>query len=281
MIEDSPGHVLYYNFMKALYREHPVRESGAGTVESIAKITANMLYDWHRVFYNPANMVLAVAGDVDPGRVASLAGGIFQNVEGILPERDYGSEKGQNPITTKTEAKMEVSAPMFLLGCKLEPLGQGRKFLKRRLVGRLAMRQLCGRSSALFSRLYEKGVINNDFSWELDSFPQGAVCSVEGESRKPELVLEEVQKEAALISKGADKELFERIKKSTYGSHIRGLNSFDNICYNLAEGHFKGYNAFDSFDILREITKEDIEAFLAENLIPERMALSIVRPKGS
>ncbi len=44
-----------------------------GTVESIAQISAKTLYDCHKVFYNPSNMVLCCSGDLDPETVAEIA----------------------------------------------------------------------------------------------------------------------------------------------------------------------------------------------------------------
>ena len=66
MGEDNPGLAIYYNLLKMLYAHHPIRDRVAGTVESIAEITAETLYDCHKVFYAPSNMVLCVEGDVEP-----------------------------------------------------------------------------------------------------------------------------------------------------------------------------------------------------------------------
>ena len=73
MGEDNPGMRVYYNLLEMLYAHHPIRDRVAGTVESIAEITAQTLYDCHKVFYAPSNMVLCVEGDVDPEQVARIA----------------------------------------------------------------------------------------------------------------------------------------------------------------------------------------------------------------
>ncbi len=73
MTEDDPSFALYNSTMAALFDHHPVRESVAGTVESIARITPELLYDCHRAFYVPSNMALTVCGDVEPELVAELA----------------------------------------------------------------------------------------------------------------------------------------------------------------------------------------------------------------
>ena len=65
MIEDNPDWRVFTNLMKALYQNHPIRISVAGSVESISHITPEILYACHKAFYDPANMVLCVAGNVD------------------------------------------------------------------------------------------------------------------------------------------------------------------------------------------------------------------------
>ena len=73
MIEDNPEWQVYRQMMQALYRHSPVRQSVAGSVESIRQITAQTLYDCHKAFYTPANMCLVVVGDVDPAEVVRAA----------------------------------------------------------------------------------------------------------------------------------------------------------------------------------------------------------------
>lgn len=53
MIEDNPEWQVYRQMMQALYRHSPVRQSVAGSVESIRRITAQTLYDCHKAFYTP------------------------------------------------------------------------------------------------------------------------------------------------------------------------------------------------------------------------------------
>ena len=69
MIEDNPDWQIYTRMLRAMYHRHAARTSIAGTVESISHITAGTLYNCHKAFYTPANMILTVVGDVDPVRV--------------------------------------------------------------------------------------------------------------------------------------------------------------------------------------------------------------------
>ena len=84
MIEDEPYWRLYRNLLAGLYERHPIRISVAGTRESIAGITDHTLYDCYRSFYHPGNMVLCVAGPVDPEGVEDTP---HQDVERQSPGR--------------------------------------------------------------------------------------------------------------------------------------------------------------------------------------------------
>src|SRR5699024_9630626 len=90
MIEDDPSWQVFMNQLAALYQNHPIRVSVAGSRKSIAQITPETLYACHRAFYNPANMVLCVAGNVDPERVCQIAREILPREGQGEILRDYG-----------------------------------------------------------------------------------------------------------------------------------------------------------------------------------------------
>lgn len=94
MIEDDPDWVVFMDLMQALYEKHPVRVSVAGSAESISHITAETLYACHKAFYDPSNMVLCVAGDVDPEKICQAAREILPERPGAPVARgDYGAQE--------------------------------------------------------------------------------------------------------------------------------------------------------------------------------------------
>ena len=66
MTEDDPDWRIYADLMESLYEDSPVRVPVAGTVESIRQITPQTLYDCHKAFYTPSNMILVCVGNLDP-----------------------------------------------------------------------------------------------------------------------------------------------------------------------------------------------------------------------
>ena len=281
MIEDEPDYCLYYGLLKSLFKNNPVRDSVAGTVESISKITADTLYDCHKVFYAPSNMALCVVGDVDPKMVFDTAQDILPNHPGEAPKRDYGTPETFLPEATYIEKEMEVSLPIFLAGCKVKPTAQGQDHLYQDIVSAMALEMLCGHSSPLYLRLYSEGHINSDFSASFDSAAGVAYTIFGGETRDPQRVFQEVMDEVLrLNTQELDKELFGRIKKAAIGGHIRALNSFGVIAAGIVEGHFRGFDPLEALTLLTKISTEDVLEYIRENLLPDNMAISVINPKN-
>lgn len=69
MYDDNPDWRLYFGLIQNLYQNHPVRIDIAGTVDSIAKITKDSLYECYNTFYHPSNMLLFVVGAVEPEEI--------------------------------------------------------------------------------------------------------------------------------------------------------------------------------------------------------------------
>ena len=281
MTEDDPDHCLYYGLMEALFHHNPLRAPVAGTLDSIEKITDETLFKCHRAFYTPSNMVLCVAGDVDPSEIFDIAQNTITTKASEIPERDYGPHEVPSPVAKRFTDAMDVSLPIFLAGCKTEPATGGLEILRLELVSALALDMLAGHSSPLYFSLYEQGLVNSDFSASLDVSAGVAYTMFGGETRDPERVFDEVNKEIIRLSEeGLDTGLFRRVKKALFGSYIRSLNSFDVICGYIAGGHFRGYDALIAPEIISAISEKDVTEFLRNNLIADNMAISIITPNN-
>ena len=279
MIEDDPENQVYYAMLEGLYAHHPIRTSVAGTIESISRITADTLNLCHRAFYNPGNMVLCVAGNVDPEKVLDMVREILpKEGRGSIP-RDYGPAELPVAARSRAELKMEVSTPIFQLGWKMEPAPKGEEQLCRKLIAELACEALLGNSSPLYVRLYREGLINSSFAYGFDGYPSCAYAMAGGESADPDAVAAAIADEAARIGReGVDAALFARLKKSLYGAKVRSLNSFENICVGMAQAYFAGYDMLRFPEIFERISQADVEACIRTCFTPERAALAVVRP---
>ncbi len=279
MSEDEPGYAGYYQLFGALYDHHPIRESVAGSIESIAQITPETLYHCHSVFYHPSNMVLCCVGDVDPEAIAAAAREILPDTPGEKPERDYGAPETLLPCKARAEKTMSVSAPQFLLGVKLPYLSDGAARERQKLLAELSCECLLGTSSAFYNDLYAKGLLNRDYAIEYDSSAGAVTLVLGGESRDPDAVAEAVHEAVSGVAlRGLDKDALERCRRAKYGQRLGSLDSFAAYAISLAESKLDGWDALDAFAALESITLAECEAFLCENLTRERTALSVIRP---
>ncbi|MBE6996156.1 MAG: insulinase family protein [Ruminococcaceae bacterium] len=279
MIEDNPDWQIYTRMMEALYANHTARTSIAGTVESISHITAETLYDCHKAFYTPSNMVLTVVGDVDPIHVVDMARRVLPREGGPVIERDYGTEP-ETVAEKETSLAMEVSCPQFLVGFKCRSVENGEDYMRTALIGDMACDILLGDSSPLYLRLYEQGLINTSFGGSFEMLPGVAYLYAGGDSREARAVVEEIKKEAArLAAGGIDEDFYQQVRKAAFGGNLRGLNSFENIAVSLTEGYFHGYDPLRFPEVFESITKEDIAAFLRDNITEERAVFSEIVPK--
>ncbi len=279
MIEDNPDWQIYTRMMKALYAASTARTSIAGTVESISHITAETLYNCHKAFYTPSNMVLTVVGNVDPVHVVDIARRILPREGGPAIPRDYGTEPAQ-VAEKETKLAMEVSCPQFLTGFKCTPAEDGEGYMRQSLIGDMACDILLGDSSPLYLRLYDRGLINTSFGGAYEMMPGVAYLYAGGDSKDARAVTAEIQKEAKrLVEEGIDEDFYQRVRRASFGSNLRGLNSFENIAVSLSEGYFHGYDPFRFPQVFDTITKDDITAFLRENLTADRAVLSEIVPK--
>jgi len=281
MIEDNPDWKVYTNLMSALYEHHPIRVSVAGSVESISHITAETLYACHKAFYDPANMVLCVAGNVDAAHICDVAREILPKEAGPIAEKDYGVPETHRAFRALVEEHMEVSTPIFQLGWKGDAPQRGESGLRQELLAELALEALLGTSSPLYARLYREGLINQSFSGGYEGYPGCSFLTAGGESKDPHAVLTAVSKEAARIGReGIDDKLWHRLKKGVYGNRVRALNSFENLCINQAQAFFAGADYLRFAELFGTITKEDAQSLIAHWVTEERAALSIVWPRG-
>ena len=279
MIQDNPDWKVFTNLMAALYAHHPIRLSVAGSVESIAQITPDTLYACHKAFYDPANMVLCVAGPVEAEQVCDIAREILPKEAGPIAGRDYGPQEPEQAAQSLVEETMAVSTPIFQLGYKGDAPQRGEAGARQELLGELACEALLGNSTPLYARLYREGLINRNFSYGYEAVPGAAFLAAGGESKDPQAVREAVQHEAErIVREGVDPDLWRRIKKGSYGGKVRSLNSFETLCIGQAQSFFAGSDLLDFPCLFDTIEKADVENLIASWVTPERTALSVIHP---
>ena len=279
MYEDNPNWRVFFNFLDALYVNHPVKKDIAGTIESISKINKDILYKCYNTFYHPSNMVVCVVGDVQPEWVfETIRNG--QKVMHDMPEikRIYSDEPMS--INKKiVEQKMQVAAPLFLLGFKENTGVIGGNPALHYVGMKILLEMIFGRASDLYGELYESGLITSNFDVDYTFEGSYSYSTIGGESKSPDQVRDRVIKAIEKINQsGLNEEDFTRIKKMKLGSFIKTFNSVEKIGHEFVAGYFRGINIFDFVNAYMEIDYNKAKEIYSKHFTLGNMALSIVNP---
>ncbi|MGE5329198.1 MAG: EF-P 5-aminopentanol modification-associated protein YfmH [Deltaproteobacteria bacterium] len=279
MYEDNPNWKVFFNFLDALYKNHPVKIDIAGTAESIAVINKEILYKCYNTFYHPSNMIVFVAGDVNQDWIfESIASNqkikeSKSNIKRIFPDEPREINK------KIVEQKMEVSAPLFIIGFKEDTAGAGPDYAMHSAGMNILMEMLLGKGSDLYTFLYEKGLITSNFDADYTFESNYSYSTIGGESKNPEEVREIIIKELNKIhSNGLDKESFERVKRMKIGSILKALNSVDKIGHQFVASYMKGIEFFKMSDAYRNIKFDNVENIFKKHFVMDNIAMSVVRP---
>ncbi|SHN16945.1 EF-P 5-aminopentanol modification-associated protein YfmH [Gracilibacillus kekensis] len=265
MYDDQPDWRAFFGTIKSLYHHHPVQIDIAGTVESINDITKDDLYTCYNTFYHPNNMVLFIAGNVDPQETMSF---IKENQE----QKQFDEP---SPITRKfpnepdhvaeqeLEIKMPVSVPKALIGVKENQIPEDPKtFMLKEWMMDIALDHLFSRSGVAYERLYEAGLIDQSFSCESHLERNFGFSIIGGNSKDPKKLAQLVKEELLnLKTSPIDQDSFERIKRKKIGQLLRAMNSLEFIANQYTHYQLLGIDFFESVKWLEQLTYEDITSF--------------------
>ncbi len=274
MYDDSPDWRVMFNMLGGMYHNHPVKIDIAGTVESIAEITAEKLYDIYNVFYNLHNMVLCVSGNVTVEQVLKTADRILKPCEKHTIENFFKDEPCEI-AQPYVEQNFQVSMPIFNLGFKesAEPLSTEQLAQTDILLSLLA-----SPTSRLYRSLMDEKLINSSFSYELFDGPGYCAVIFGGESRAPKQAAEMIKSYISkLKSEGIDKEEFEIAQRAVYGDAISSLNNVSSISNAITDHYFGGTELFAYIDAVAQTSIEDVTNRLSQVLDVNNCTLSVVK----
>lgn len=281
MYDDDPGWQLMMGFLGAMFHENPVRIDIAGTTESISHITKETLYTCYETFYNLSNMCLFIIGDVNPEELGSyIEAHLLQKkkAEGEI-QRFYGHE----PAAVKAKEvskKLDVSVPMFMLGFKDPDCGyDGKALLKKDIELSVICELLFGKTSSLYTELYNSGLILGGMETETACEKKYGYVALSGDSRDPQKVRELVFKGLSAAQKsGLQEEDVQRICRAMTGQYIKQFNNLNAVAHQYMSQVFNNVGLFDFLQTMKEITAADLNKRLRSYFDPERSVLSVVYP---
>lgn len=275
MYDDSAEWVVMFNMLKGMYKSHPVQIDIAGTVESIAEITPELLYDCYYTFYNLNNMVLCVSGDLTCEDILKTADKMLKNCE----KHDIKSYFEDEPYEVQSryiEQKFPVSVPLFNFGYK----EKCHKVTQKETAEiDILMTLLTSPSFELYNKLDDEKLINQSFDAEyFDGQGYNSVI-FSSESRSPKKAAEVIKEYIEnLKANGVNEEDFEIAKREVYGDLVSSLNNVEAIANAMVDAHFNNSDIFGFIDDVAECKLEDVNSRLKTMFDTDNTTLSVILP---
>ena len=279
MYDDEPSWRLYMNAMDCMYKENPIKIDIAGSVDSISKITPDVLYKCYNTFYNPSNMTMVVCGNFIPEEL------LEEIKKRLVKKEEQGEIKRIYPEKEKDinkpykEVKMEVSLPIFAIGYK-DIEGMTEDIVKKHIAIEILLNMIIGKSSDTYKELYESGTLVSQPDMDYEFSKEYAHILISGQSNDPEKVKNKIENIVKKYQKsGLDAEHFNRIRKKIYGNYVVEYNNVGNIARMFLADSIKEINSFDYIEKFNEVTKEYTEDVLKNVFKRENMIMSVVKCK--
>lgn len=276
MYDDDPDWKVLVNLLKNMYHKHPVRIDIAGTVESIAEITKEKLYDCYNAYYNLHNMVLVIAGKCDLREITEVMDKKLSIIKPVKIENNFENEP-ETVVNSLVEESFGVPIPLFFLGFKED--AKGDRITGRELaVNNVLLEIIGGRSSELYRILIEENLINS-FSFSYECFEGSGFLAelFSGMSKDPKKCAQRICGHInKLRVKGIDEKAFIMARNDLYGRYIASFNNNQAVGTTLINMHFAGREIYEFITAIADITKDEVEQYLRDHLDEKRSTLSII-----
>jgi len=261
------------------YPNHPYGNSVGGTPESLDKIDAKVLSEYHQRFYVPNNMALILCGDVDPEeaftQIQEAFGGYDQRpVDWTPPEPDTPIESGRVDVETKP-----VTMTLIGLGYRGPGIMRKREVCAMDLIYTILGE---GRSAWLDTEVEAKGSVTAFDLQFITHRDDGLVLVTAVAEPGKELEARDalLSQFARIAEEGVSQEDLDRAKRQ-----LRNSYAFSNEAYSDQVGAMGFYEMIDTYRFaidyipaVDEVTVDDIKATARKYFNPDTRVLVIFRP---
>ncbi|HDQ99776.1 MAG TPA: insulinase family protein [candidate division WOR-3 bacterium] len=157
---------LWTDFDAAAFQANPQRNPVIGWPDDIRNYTRSAVEEWYRTWYNPANAILVIAGDVRPDKVKPLVARHFDRLKGRpVPVADFYDIEPDQRGERRVEVRMRTTAPSLLVGYRMP----GRRDTTDYHAAAVAAAVL---GQGRLSRLHRRLVVETGLATSVSSWPR-------------------------------------------------------------------------------------------------------------
>ena len=231
MDEDNPDYLVHEIFTQNFWKDHPLGKPILGTKETVRKFDQPVVFDSYSQRFNPGNLIIAAAGNINHERFVDL---VIQHFQHMKPSKNgYHSQAPKVFPRIIMRNKKALEQVQICIGVPCHPIAHEKRYASYILNTVLGG----GMSSRLFQNIRERQglvyAIYSDLNPYRDTGCLGvyAGTSRESASRVVESVINEFRN---LKSAPVPEEELRRCKDQLKGSLMLSLESSTARMSNLA-----------------------------------------------
>lgn len=280
--QDQPGAFVGELLGRAMYGDHQMGWSTAGTEDTVSSLQRQDFSDWMDTWYSPSNLVLSVAGNTTHARVMDLAGRLFANGRARSDLPRVAAIESELPASRVVTDVRDISQANLAIGLPSVSRTDPDRYVLMILNAVLGR----GMSSRLFKEVRERrGLaysVGSSVSRHSDTgmLAVSAGVSPENVHEALEVILQELEK---LTQELVGAEELKKAKDYTVGSIRLGLESTMSLGQRAGESLLTlgEIEPVDSMvEKLRAVTSEDVMRVAQRLLVRERAAVALVGPNS-
>ena len=281
---DNPSSVIMKKFYQTLYPpNHPYHNPVIGEKESVIKLTSEDLINYHKLYFNPKNIILTVSGDINEKEIYNFIKELMGKWEAKAPSPQLPLEEPVNakaekviiPMAGKAQTEIVIGFPCIK---RSDPDYFHLRVLAD-ILGQFGMGGLLGRDIR-----EDKGLAYSVYATFVPGMWQGPFiirCGVAPEKRDEAIaevkkVLEDFQE------KGPTLDALQNSKQYVINSLATNLETQENVARLLCNIEFYKLGRNYLKDFVKEVnstTKEDIKETARKYLYPEKSVIIVAEPK--
>jgi len=277
MLRNDPEDYIHVLFTEALWGDHPMGRSEAGSAETVSSLTPQDVRSFFEDHYRPPRMAVVAVGNVDVAQVVGWAEASFDH---LTPAPEHQRRDPPTPHAVFNVYPREDEQAYVGMGFPGLSSKDPDRFAQRLTASILGM----GTSSRLFQEIREKqGLVYEIFAASGSYTDCGAVSvffntAVKDQEKVVRLVAQEIRK---LKEEGLVKGELERAKNLLKGVYVRKLESSETRMVRLGEMFMSTGEAVPAEETLRRmdaVTEEDVHRMARELMRRDRLCIAMHAP---
>lgn len=283
MYQDDPNWQLLFGIIKNLYPKTTLVNDVAGNLQSIQKISPQMLYECYHFCYRPDNMNFVLVGNFDTKSVME----VLLNIDvGMDTERrknvNFCPQFSNLPSIVKFDQKlMNIQRPKLSLGVRSSMNLTIKDRFEAKVILQIILEMLFGESSNDYQRLYDSGIIDDSLGYEIqleDGFQFVDLYVDTNKLDKTSAELKEIILNAS--QKISDQSgLFQIMKREFLGRAIKEMDSNENIANHFDYWLYGDQTLFDIPTVIEQLTLDKVLEFAHQFFDQDEVTRFQVIPK--